>query len=118
MLVSLDFFKSIVDRIVDDVKTLKSNIQSLQPKINGVQGQVVGFDNDGNAIATAETDPTVPGWAKQAQKPAYTAKEVGAAATTHTHTQDDLILTDTSTGIQYKLVVTDGNLSITAYSET
>lgn len=78
MLVSLDFFKSIVDRIVDDVKTLKSNIQSLQPKINGVQGQVVGFDNDGNAIATAETDPTVPEWAKQAQKPTYTAQEVGA----------------------------------------
>lgn len=47
-----------------------------------------------------------------------TAHDVGAATTTHTHTQDDVILTDTSTGTQYKLVVTDGNLSITAYSET
>lgn len=30
----------------------------------------------------AETDPTVPGWAKQPQKPAYNAQEVGARANT------------------------------------
>ena len=30
-----------------------------------------------------ETDPTVPNWAKEAEKPAYTAAEVGAMATDH-----------------------------------
>lgn len=36
---------------------------------------------------TAETDPTVPAWAKAAAKPAYTAAEVGASAAGHTHAQ-------------------------------
>ena len=37
---------------------------------------------------TDETDPTVPDWAKEATKPTYTAAEVGAAETDHSH--DDL----------------------------
>lgn len=32
-----------------------------------------------------ETDPTVPSWAKASSKPTYTASEVGAATSTHTH---------------------------------
>lgn len=32
-----------------------------------------------------ETDPTVPAWAKAASKPTYTASEVGAAASGHSH---------------------------------
>lgn len=32
-----------------------------------------------------ETDPTVPSWAKASSKPTYTASEVGAASSTHTH---------------------------------
>ena len=32
-----------------------------------------------------ETDPTVPSWAKAASKPSYTASEVGAAASSHSH---------------------------------
>ena len=35
---------------------------------------------------TNEADPTVPDWAKAATKPTYTASEVGAAETVHTHT--------------------------------
>lgn len=78
MLVSLDFFKSIVGKIIDDVKMLKNSIDALQPKINGSPGQVVGFDANGHIVSTEETDPTVPDWAKQPQKPSYTAQEVGA----------------------------------------
>ena len=37
-----------------------------------------------------ETDPTVPGWAKAQTKPTYTAAEVGAATTSHTHAQADV----------------------------
>ena len=32
-----------------------------------------------------ETDPTVPSWAKASTKPSYTASEVGAASSSHTH---------------------------------
>ena len=38
------------------------------------------------AYLTDETDPTVPAWAKTATKPTYTAAEVGAAESVHTHT--------------------------------
>lgn len=38
------------------------------------------------AYLTDETDPTVPDWAKAATKPTYTAAEVGAAESVHTHT--------------------------------
>ena len=39
---------------------------------------------------SAETDPTVPSWAKQPSKPTYTAADVGAAATSHSHAQSDI----------------------------
>ena len=38
------------------------------------------------AYLTDEADPTVPAWAKAATKPTYTAAEVGAAETVHSHT--------------------------------
>lgn len=47
---------------------------------------------------TSETDPTVPAWAKAASKPAYTADEVGAATSLHSHSTAD---------------ITSGTLSIT-----
>ena len=51
-------------------------------KINGttydVKDSVSGY-------LTSETDPTVPSWAKASSKPSYTASEVGAASSTHTH---------------------------------
>lgn len=42
-----------------------------------VPSNVSAFTNDAGYL-TAETDPTVPAWAKAAQKPSYTAQEVGA----------------------------------------
>ena len=35
-------------------------------------------------------DPSVPAWAKEPNKPTYTAAEVGAAAESHTHAQSDV----------------------------
>lgn len=37
-----------------------------------------------------ESDPTVPSWAKAANKPSYTYSEVGAAAASHTHTKSQI----------------------------
>lgn len=43
--------------------------------------KVSQLENDENYLKT-ETDPTVPAWAKQANKPTYTAEEVGALPNT------------------------------------
>lgn len=51
--------------------------------VNGQTGAVELTAKDVGAIAV-ETDPTVPEWAKQPQKPTYTANEIGAVS------QDDL----------------------------
>ena len=39
-----------------------------------------GGTGGGTGGITQETDPTVPAWAKQPEKPTYTAEEVGAAS--------------------------------------
>lgn len=41
-------------------------------------GRVTALENAGYITSYTETDPTVPSWAKQANKPTYTAVEVGA----------------------------------------
>lgn len=45
--------------------------------ITGLEGALAGKQPTGDYL-TEELDPTVPEWAKQPQKPAYTAQEVGA----------------------------------------
>jgi hypothetical protein len=42
-------------------------------------------NDSGFLTSFTETDPTVPSWAKASTKPSYTASEVGAAASSHTH---------------------------------
>lgn len=51
--------------------------------VNSKTGAVVLDASDVGAIAQ-ETDPTVPSWAKQPNKPSYTASEVGALPDTTT----------------------------------
>ena len=53
-----------------------------------VPTDISAFNNDAGYLTSfTETDPTVPAWAKAANKPTYTASEVGAAAKNHTHTK-------------------------------
>lgn len=67
---------------------------------------ISAFNNDaGYLISYTETDPTVPGWAKQSTKPTYTASEVGALPDTTT------IPTKTSD-------LTNDSGFITSYTET
>ena len=47
------------------------------PSTSDIPTQVSQLTNDAGYLST-ETDPTVPAWAKAAQKPSYTAAEVGA----------------------------------------
>lgn len=80
---------SVVDAAFSDTST------------NAVQNKVVkaaldaksdsGHNHDGVYLKSfTETDPTVPAWAKEASKPAYTAAEVGASPTGHKHVKADI----------------------------
>lgn len=63
------------------ISTFSTNIQQIDNKVNilneSIPQNLSDLTNDMNFI-TAETDPTVPSWAKAANKPTYTATEVGA----------------------------------------
>lgn len=92
----IDGVESTIGDLSDLSTTLKNNIVSainevLQTggkvkSVNGKTGDVVlktsDLTNDSGYLTSyTETDPTVPSWAKQQQKPSYTASEVGAATT-------------------------------------
>ncbi|MBP5317024.1 MAG: collagen-like protein [Bacteroidales bacterium] len=69
--------------------------------VNGQTGDVVlsiptktsDLTND-SGFLTAETDPTVPAWAKAANKPTYSASEVGAIAEPVSANNDDVLTYD------------------------
>lgn len=69
-------------------KIIKAGLDSKVDKVNGKQLSSNDFTDEYKAkIDSAlqsytETDPTVPAWAKQANKPTYTAAEVGALPST------------------------------------
>lgn len=69
-----DAIKNAVEDYLD-----KNPVEAPVDSVNGKTGAVQLTAADVGAIAD-ETDPTVPGWAKQPQKPTYTADEVGAVS--------------------------------------
>lgn len=71
----------------DEVDNLQALAERVAQLIQGGGGEPVtpeqiqqAVDNylDKNPVQIEETDPTVPNWAKQPEKPNYTAEEVGA----------------------------------------
>lgn len=86
------------------------------------------FTNDAGYLTSyTETDPTVPSWAKASTKPTYTASEVGAATSSHTHgniTNTGDITTNVAIASGDRLVINDesasniNNSSITFGSST
>lgn len=78
---------------LDDLDTTTKN--NLVAAVNEALAKGVSVDEaeirrivadylSANPPTVTETDPTVPAWAKQPTKPAYTAKEVGALPDTYT----------------------------------
>ena len=59
---------------LNDKLNMASAIFGKQPAVT-VQG---GGSNGGGSASFTETDPTVPEWAKQPEKPTYTPEEIGA----------------------------------------
>lgn len=84
---------------VDNVKQYSASNPPPYPvtSVNGQTGAVsisvptkVGdLDND-KGYLTSESDPTVPAWAKEKNKPSYTASEVGARPDTWTPSASDV----------------------------
>ncbi len=69
-----------VDNTADIDKPISTATQTaLDGKADTGHTHTVSDITDMPAYLTQETDPTVPAWAKAKNKPAYTAKEVGAA---------------------------------------
>lgn len=69
----------------DDIEGLDELLDGLnqtfakKSEIPSIPDKVSAFEND-KGYLTTETDPTVPTWAKEPNKPIYTASEVGADA--------------------------------------
>lgn len=75
--------------ITQELSKVSSAIADKADKTGWTANKYLGTDASGNMVEkeapqtdtggiTEETDPTVPSWAKQQQKPTYTASEVGA----------------------------------------
>ena len=80
-----------MDSAADKDKTRTSAMQAaLDGKADVSHKHTISDITDMPEYLTEETDPTVPAWAKQAEKPVYTADEVGAAAEQHKHSTADI----------------------------
>ena len=65
-----------VNSKIGDVVLTAQDVGAL-PSDTAIPTKTSDLTND-SGFLTAETDPTVPSWAKQTSKPSYTAQEVGA----------------------------------------
>lgn len=84
---SIWLWKKLVES--QELEILKKEIATKANKTGWTANKYLGTDADGNMVEkeapqtgtggiTEETDPTVPAWAKEPEKPTYTASEVGA----------------------------------------
>lgn len=83
----------VVGAATESFDTLGEMETAINNKVDKVSGKGLSTNDFTNAEKTklasaltsyTETDPTVPAWAKAANKPTYTASEVGAVPTTRT----------------------------------
>ncbi len=92
-----EFVNERVDALINGASgtfdTLSEIETAVNNKVDKVSGKGLSTNDFTNAYKTkldsaltsyTETDPTVPAWAKVANKPTYTASEVGAVPTTRT----------------------------------
>ena len=88
--------KGLVNKINFESNVTNSKIGQLSSLSTTNKDNLVAAVNEVKSSAiTSETDPTVPAWAKAANKPSYTAAEVGALPSTTVIPQIDSTLTET-----------------------
>jgi hemerythrin-like domain-containing protein len=90
------------EALADVVEETEESIGEMTDRVSGLEDKIEDIGSD-----LEETDPTVPDWAKQPNKPAYTAEEVGAA--------EYYWVLDTFSGIQ--LEVNESGKKINAVSD-
>ena len=77
--------------ISTQINTHNTDTSAHEDIRNSIPTKTSELTNDSGFLTSyTETDPTVPSWAKQTNKPTYTASEVGAATATHTHEMSDV----------------------------
>ena len=80
---------SVADVWVDGASVLDGDTAKIdlsgKADASDIPTKVSDLTND-SGFLTSETDPTVPSWAKQQNKPSYTASEVGAIPAPSSHT--------------------------------
>lgn len=92
-----EYVNERVDELINGASGTFDTLGEIETAVNNKVDKVSGkglstndFTNDYKAKVDSalqsynETDPTVPAWAKAANKPTYTASEVGAVPTTRT----------------------------------
>ena len=104
------------NQILADAAT-KTELATKQDKLTGTQGQVVGFDDNGNAVAQAAPDTGVTSFKGRKgtvtpQNGDYTADMVGARPNTWTPSASDVGAVPTSRTVNGKALT--GNISLAA----
>ena len=106
----------------DSAAALDENADVSMDQVSGLESALAGKQPTGNYL-TAETDPTVPAWAKADTKPTYTADEVGARPDTWTPTADQVgarpntwTPTADQVGASLKPVILTGTLTAEGWS--
>ena len=112
----LDTLEEEFNQILADAAT-KTELATKQDKLTGAQGQVVGFDGNGNAVAQAAPDTGVTSFkgrkgAVTPQNGDYTADMVGARPNTWTPSASDVGAVPTSRTVNGKALTT--NISLAA----
>jgi len=94
---------NVEDALAEETRARAEADEALGELIEGKQDAISDLDTiraGAAAGATAiqtETDPTVPSWAKAAQKPTYTAAEVGALAVGYHDSEKQDVIADLAT---------------------
>lgn len=90
--------------------TLTASDVGALPDTTAIPTKTSELINDSGFIA-AETDPTVPAWAKASTKPSYTASEVGALANTGGEVTGDITLKSDAATNSKSLIFQRGTLT-------
>lgn len=126
-----DDIADIQSAMTEDELVIATSLNDLNDRIDNINvpQNTSDLTNDSGFITGyTETDPTVPSWAKAASKPAYTAAEVGAMATSergnysttaHTHTAEEVGAMATSERSNYSTTAhTHSQYATTAHTHT
>jgi hypothetical protein len=70
---------TLAQQLHSEVNSLGERIEEAETDIADIRVDMADIEDKLDNINFEETDPTVPAWAKQPNKPSYTADEVGAA---------------------------------------